>query len=282
MQPPGFLVVECFADPQLLPITTIPINITTHKAIFRAFLFVINIPFLVTLQIYILITMESLSYCKIAVMTLLSVIDVALDWLLHLDKHLQALVAEYKSFTYVILFLIVFVETGLVVMPLLPGDSLLFAAGSIAAMDNTLNIFILIPLLICAALLGDNINYFIGSKFGTKVFDLNWKLLKREYLERTEQFYEKHGGYTLIMARFVPIVRTFAPFAAGLGTMSYRKFIGYCISGAVLWVTSISSAGYFFGKLPWVQKNFELVVFGIIGISLLPIVFQAIKTKVSK
>lgn len=282
MQPPGFLVVECFADPQLLPITTIPINITTHKAIFRAFLFVINIPFLVTLQIYILITMESLSYCKIAVMTLLSVIDVALDWLLHLDKHLQALVAEYKSFTYVILFLIVFVETGLVVMPLLPGDSLLFAAGSIAAMDNTLNIFILIPLLICAALLGDNINYFIGSKFGTKVFDLNWKLLKREYLERTEQFYEKHGGYTLIMARFVPIVRTFAPFAAGLGTMSYRKFIGYCISGAVLWVTSISSAGYFFGKLPWVQKNFELVVFGIIGISLLPIVFQAIKAKVSK
>lgn len=282
MQPPGFLVVECFADPQLLPITTIPINITAHKAIFRAFLFVINIPFLVTIQIYILITMESLSYCKIAVMTLLSVIDVALDWLLHLDKHLQALVAEYKSFTYVILFLIVFVETGLVVMPLLPGDSLLFAAGSIAAMDNTLNIFILIPLLICAALLGDNINYFIGSKFGTKVFDLNWKLLKREYLERTEQFYEKHGGYTLIMARFVPIVRTFAPFAAGLGTMSYRKFIGYCISGAVLWVTSISSAGYFFGKLPWVQKNFELVVFGIIGISLLPIVFQAIKAKVSK
>lgn len=282
MQPPGFLVVECFADPQLLPITTIPINITAHKAIFRAFLFVINIPFLVTIQIYILITMESLSYCKIAVMTLLSVIDVALDWLLHLDKHLQALVAEYKSFTYVILFLIVFVETGLVVMPLLPGDSLLFAAGSIAAMENTLNIFILIPLLICAALLGDNINYFIGSKFGTKVFDLNWKLLKREYLERTEQFYEKHGGYTLIMARFVPIVRTFAPFAAGLGTMSYRKFIGYCISGAVLWVTSISSAGYFFGKLPWVQKNFELVVFGIIGISLLPIVFQVIKAKVSK
>jgi membrane-associated protein len=226
--------------------------------------------------------MESLSYCKIAVMTLLSILDVAVDWLLHLDKHLQALVAEYKSFTYVILFLIVFVETGLVVMPLLPGDSLLFAAGSIAAMDNTLNIFILIPLLIGAALLGDNINYFIGSKFGTKVFDLNWKLLKREYLERTEQFYEKHGGYTLIMARFVPIVRTFAPFAAGLGTMSYKKFIGYCISGAVLWVTSISTAGYFFGKLPWVQKNFELVVFGIIGISLLPIVFQAFKAKFSK
>jgi membrane-associated protein len=282
LQPPGFLGVECLADPQLLPITTTPSIITNQTANLWAFLFVINIAFLVSLQIYILITMESLSYCKIAVMTLLSFLDVAVDWLLHLDKHLQALVAEYKSFTYVILFLIVFVETGLVVMPLLPGDSLLFAAGSIAAMDNTLNIFILIPLLIGAALLGDNINYFIGSKFGTKVFDLNWKLLKREYLERTEQFYEKHGGYTLIMARFVPIVRTFAPFAAGLGTMSYKKFIGYCISGAVLWVTSISTAGYFFGKLPWVQKNFELVVFGIIGISLLPIVFQAFKAKFSK
>ncbi len=282
MQPPGFLGVECLADPQLLPIITTPSIITNQTANLWAFLFVINIAFLVSLQIYILITMESLSYCKIAVMTLLSFLDVAVDWLLHLDKHLQALVAEYKSFTYVILFLIVFVETGLVVMPLLPGDSLLFAAGSIAAMDNTLNIFILIPLLIGAALLGDNINYFIGSKFGTKVFDLNWKLLKREYLERTEQFYEKHGGYTLIMARFVPIVRTFAPFAAGLGTMSYKKFIGYCISGAVLWVTSISTAGYFFGKLPWVQKNFELVVFGIIGISLLPIVFQAFKAKFSK
>ena len=282
MQPPGFLGVECLADPQLLPIITTPSIITNQTANLWAFLFVINIAILVSLQIYILITMESLSYCKIAVMTLLSFLDVAVDWLLHLDKHLQALVAEYKSFTYVILFLIVFVETGLVVMPLLPGDSLLFAAGSIAAMDNTLNIFILIPLLIGAALLGDNINYFIGSKFGTKVFDLNWKLLKREYLERTEQFYEKHGGYTLIMARFVPIVRTFAPFAAGLGTMSYKKFIGYCISGAVLWVTSISTAGYFFGKLPWVQKNFELVVFGIIGISLLPIVFQAFKAKFSK
>ncbi len=282
MHPPGFLAVECLADPQLLPITITPSNSNIQAVNRRTFLFVTNIAFLVSLQIYILITMESLSYCKIAVMTLLSIIDVALDWLLHLDKHLQALVGEYKNFTYVILFLIVFVETGLVVMPLLPGDSLLFAAGSIAAMDNTLNIFILIPLLIIAALLGDNLNYFIGSKFGTRVFDLNWKLLKREYLERTEQFYEKHGGYTLIMARFVPIVRTFAPFAAGLGTMSYRKFIGYCISGAVLWVTTISSAGYFFGKLPWVSKNFELVVFGIIGISLLPIVYQAIKVKFNK
>ena len=175
-------------------------------------------------------------------MTLISILDFAKDWLLHLDDKLNYLVGEYKNLTYLILFAIVFVETGLVVMPLLPGDSLLFAAGSIAAMDgHPLNIFVLIPLLIVAALLGDNTNYFIGSKLGIKVFDLKWKLLKREYLEQTEAFYEKHGGYTLIMARFVPIVRTFAPFAAGLGSMTYKKFIGYCIAGAVLWVTSVGT-----------------------------------------
>jgi membrane-associated protein len=168
-------------------------------------------------------------------------------------------------------------------MPLLPGDSLLFAAGSIAAMDgHPLNIFVLIPLLIVAALLGDNTNYFIGSKLGIKVFDLKWKLLKREYLEQTEAFYEKHGGYTLIMARFVPIVRTFAPFAAGLGSMTYKKFIGYCIAGAVLWVTSITTLGYLLGSIPWVHDHFETVVFGIIGISILPILYNAVKAKFSK
>ena len=156
-------------------------------------------------------------------MTYLSIIDIASDWLFHLDEKLEILVQDYRYVTYFILFAIVFTETGLVVMPLLPGDSLLFAAGSIAALDNTLNIFILIPLLILAALLGDNTNYLIGSKIGIRIFDLNWKLLKREYLTQTEEFYEKHGGYTLIMARFVPIVRTFAPFAAGMGTMTYKK-----------------------------------------------------------
>lgn len=215
-------------------------------------------------------------------MTLLSIVTVALDWLLHLDKHLQAIVSEYKNLTYIILFAIVFAETGLVILPLLPGDSLLFAAGSIAAMDNTLNIAILIPLLICAALLGDNINYLVGSKLGTRVFDLKIKLLKREYLERTEAFYEKHGGSTLIMARFVPIVRTFAPFAAGIGTMSYKKFITFCITGAVLWVTSITYLGYKFGGIPIIKNNFELVVFGIIGISLLPMIYQALKHKFKK
>ena len=216
-------------------------------------------------------------------MTLISILDFAKDWLLHLDDKLNYLVGEYKNLTYLILFAIVFVETGLVVMPLLPGDSLLFAAGSIAAMDgHPLNIFVLIPLLIVAALLGDNTNYFIGSKLGIKVFDLKWKLLKREYLEQTEAFYEKHGGYTLIMARFVPIVRTFAPFAAGLGSMTYKKFIGYCIAGAVLWVTSITTLGYLLGSIPWVHDHFETVVFGIIGISLLPILYNAVKAKFSK
>ena len=210
---------------------------------------------------------------------LLSLIELAKDWVLHLDEKLEWLVGEYQTLTYLILFLIVFVETGLVVMPLLPGDSLLFAAGSIAALDGTLNIAILIPLLIVAALLGDNTNYFIGSRFGVRVFDLNWKLLKREYLERTETFYEKHGGYTLIMARFVPIVRTFAPFAAGLGTMKYRTFLMYCIAGAVLWVSSISTLGYVLGSHPWVKGHFETVVFGIIGISLLPVLWQALKSK---
>ena len=210
---------------------------------------------------------------------LLSLIELAKDWVLHLDEKLEWLVGEYQTLTYLILFLIVFVETGLVVMPLLPGDSLLFAAGSIAALDGTLNIAILIPLLIVAALLGDNTNYFIGSRFGVRIFDLNWKLLKREYLERTETFYEKHGGYTLIMARFVPIVRTFAPFAAGLGTMKYRTFLMYCIAGAVLWVSSISTLGYVLGSHPWVKAHFETVVFGIIGISLLPVLWQALKSK---
>jgi membrane-associated protein len=167
-------------------------------------------------------------------------------------------------------------------MPILPGDSLLFAAGSIAAIDNTLNIFYLIPLLIVAALLGDNTNYLVGSKIGVRVFDLKWKLLKREYLEKTEQFYEKHGGYTLIMARFVPIVRTFAPFAAGMGTMTYKKFLFYCVTGAILWVTSITTLGYKVGKIPVVKNNFEIVVFAIIGLSVLPMVYQFIKTKWGK
>lgn len=215
-------------------------------------------------------------------MAVLNIFASLLDWFLHLDQHLQALVGEYKSLTYWILFAIIFVETGLVIMPFLPGDSLLFAAGSIAALDNTLNIYILIPLLILAALLGDHTNYFIGSKMGVKIFDLKIKFLKKEYLERTEKFYEKYGGQTLIIARFVPIVRTFAPFAAGIGTMTYKKFIVFCISGAILWVSLLTTAGYIFGQQPWVKKHFELVIFAIIGLSILPMIVQYLKAKFSK
>jgi len=216
-------------------------------------------------------------------MTILNIFSDGLHFITHLNDYLNDWIREYGNWLYAILFLIVFVETGLVVMPLLPGDSLLFAAGALAANPaNEFSIFILIPLLIAAALLGDNTNYYIGSRIGVRIFDLKWKLLKREYLDQTHAFYEKHGGKTLIMARFVPIVRTFAPFAAGLGTMGYRKFIGYCIAGAVLWVCSISIAGYLLGSNEWVMKNFEKVVLGIIFISICPMIFQFLKSKFSK
>ena len=216
-------------------------------------------------------------------MTLLNIFSDGLHFITHLNDYLNVWIREYGNWLYAILFLIVFVETGLVVMPLLPGDSLLFAAGALAANPaNEFSILILIPLLIAAALLGDNTNYYIGSRIGVRIFDLKWKLLKREYLDQTHAFYEKHGGKTLIMARFVPIVRTFAPFAAGLGTMGYRKFIGYCIAGAVLWVCSISIAGYLLGSNEWVMKNFEKVVLGIIFISICPMIFQFLKSKFSK
>lgn len=213
-------------------------------------------------------------------MTMLNIFTDGLHFITHLNDYLQTWMQEYGSWLYGILFLIVFVETGLVVMPFLPGDSLLFAAGALAANPaNEFSLAILIPLLIAAALMGDNVNYMVGSKIGVRIFDLKWKLLKREYLDQTHSFFEKHGGKAIILARFVPIVRTFAPFAAGLGTMTYKKFITFCITGAVLWVCSISTAGYLLGTNPWVQKNFEIVVFAIIGISLLPVVFQVVKTK---
>jgi membrane-associated protein len=216
-------------------------------------------------------------------MTILNIFSDGLHFLTHLNEYLNSWMQEYGNWLYGILFLIVFVETGLVVMPFLPGDSLLFAAGALAANPaNDFSIYILIPLLIAAALLGDNTNYFVGSKIGVRIFDLKWRLLKREYLDQTHAFYEKHGGKALIMARFVPIVRTFAPFAAGLGTMTYRKFIGYCVAGAVLWVCSISIAGYLLGSNPWIQKNFEKVVLGIIFISILPMIFQVLKSKLAK
>ncbi len=205
------------------------------------------------------------------------------DFLLHLDKYLDLWANEYGILLYAILFLIVFTETGLIVMPLLPGDSLLFAAGALAARDtNELSVAVIIPLLIVAALLGDNVNYFVGRKFGTQIKSRERILFfKREYIEETEKFYAKHGGRTVIMARFIPIVRTIAPFVAGAGNMTYSTYIKNCILGAVLWVVSITLVGYFFGNIPFVQKNFELVVFGIVGLSLMPILVQFVKQKMA-
>jgi membrane-associated protein len=204
-----------------------------------------------------------------------------IDIFLHLDKHLFEIVQEYGTLTYVILFLIVFTETGLVIMPLLPGDSLLFAAGAIAANETTgLNVWLIIIILIIAALLGDNVNYFIGKKFGGEIKKREKILfLKREYLEKTEAFYEKHGGSTVIMARFIPIVRTVAPFVAGAGSMNYNRYIGFCVLGALLWVPSLTLLGYFFGNLEFVKNNFELVIFAIIGLSIFPMILQYIKSK---
>ncbi|KAA0991150.1 DedA family protein [Dyadobacter aurulentus] len=207
-----------------------------------------------------------------------------IDIFLHLDKHLFDIVQEYGTLTYLILFLIVFTETGLVIMPLLPGDSLLFAAGAIAANESTgLNVWLIIILLIIAALLGDNLNYFVGKKLGGEIKKRERILfLKREYLEKTEAFYEKHGGSTVIMARFIPIVRTVAPFVAGAGSMNYSKYIIYCVLGALLWVPALTLLGFFFGNMEIVKKNFELVIFAIIGLSILPMIFGYFKSKFAK
>ncbi|MEI7663977.1 MAG: DedA family protein [Bacteroidota bacterium] len=206
-----------------------------------------------------------------------------IDIILHIDVHLQQWVTDYRSLTYLFLFVIIFMETGLVVTPFLPGDSLLFSAGMVAAMTgNPLNIAILIPLLILAAFSGDNTNYFIGRLLGKTVYEKNYRLIRREYLDKTHAFYEKHGGKTLIIARFMPIIRTFAPFVAGVGTMRYLRFISFSIAGNVLWVVSFSLAGYFFGNIPMVKHNFTLVVLGIILISMLPMIIAVVKKVLAK
>lgn len=202
-----------------------------------------------------------------------------IDFILHVDKHLQEFILEYDNLIYAILFIIIFIETGLVVMPFLPGDSLLFAAGMIAA-QGSLNLALLIPLLLVATFSGDNTNYFIGRFFGHKALEIKLfgkNLVKKEHLDKTHAFYEKHGAKTIILARFVPIVRTFAPFVAGVGTMVYRTFILYSLSGAFLWVVGISLAGYFLGDIPLVKDNFETVVILIVLISIMPIIIQFVK-----
>lgn len=207
-----------------------------------------------------------------------------LDFILHINQHLDALVAEYGTTIYAILFLIIFVETGLVVMPFLPGDSLLFAVGAICARPGSdLSIGIVILLLFVAAVLGDNLNYFIGRFASTKVVNLKLfgrRLVKQEYLDSTQQFFQKHGTKAIIMARFVPIVRTFTPFVAGVGKMDYKgKFLPYDIAGGALWISSMSLSGYFLGNLPFFQQHFEAVVLGIIVLSISPMIFAFIRSK---
>jgi membrane-associated protein len=193
---------------------------------------------------------------------------------------LSHIISVYGVLVYAILFLIIFVETGVVVMPLLPGDSLLFSIGLIAATTGEINIFYIIPLLVIAALMGDNLNYFIGRKFGNIVQSKEQILfLKKTHIEETEAYFAKHGTKTIILARFIPIVRTIAPFVAGAGEMKYRTYVTYCVIGAVLWVSSITFLGYFLGEVAWVKSNFEKVVLGIVFISVLPIVIKLFKRK---
>ena len=202
-----------------------------------------------------------------------------IDFILHIDQHLTELAAQYGAWIYGILFLIIFCETGLVVMPLLPGDSLLFAAGSIAAIGK-MNIHLMVVLLIIAAILGDAVNFMVGKYFGEKLFsNPNSKIFKQSHLQKTQQFYAKHGGKTIILARFIPIVRTFAPFVAGMGHMSYHHFLAYNVIGGVLWVTIFSYLGYFFGNLPIVKDNLSLVLVAIIVLSILPGIVEIIRHK---
>lgn len=206
-----------------------------------------------------------------------------IDFILHIDKHLVDIVNNYQTWTYLILFVIVFCETGLVVTPFLPGDSLLFAAGAVAALPgNPINVYTIVSLLMVAAFVGDNTNYFIGKILGHKVYEKNFKLIKREYLDKTHAFYEKHGGKTLVIARFMPIIRTFAPFVAGVGDMMYRKFIVFCVIGNILWVNLFVFAGYFIGNRPFIKKNFSLVIFMIIFVSLIPSLVAVAKQIIAK
>jgi membrane-associated protein len=203
-----------------------------------------------------------------------------LDIFLHVDHYLSQIVSQFGVWTYVILFLIIFAETGLVVTPFLPGDSLLFAAGAIAALPAAgLNIWVLIVVLIAAAILGDTVNYWIGHWVGPKAFSGKSRFLKKEYLDRTNAFYEKHGGKTIILARFVPIVRTFAPFVAGIGAMNYSKFIVYNVVGGIVWVTMFTLLGYFFGNVPFIQKNFEYAIIAIVLLSLAPAIYEILAEK---
>ena len=204
-----------------------------------------------------------------------------IDLFLHLDKHLNEIILQYGAVTYAILFLVIFAETGFVFTPFLPGDSLLFAAGTFAAIGS-FNVHLLFIILSAAAIIGDSVNYLIGHYIGMKLFEKKSRFLKKEYLDRTHQFYEKHGGKTIILARFIPIVRTFAPFVAGIGAMTYSKFIVYNIAGGIIWCALFIYGGYFFGNLSFVKNNFSLVIIAIIIISVLPMLIEYLRHKSAK
>lgn len=208
----------------------------------------------------------------------MELISTLISIFLHLDKFLGNIINQYGTLTYIILFVVIFCETGLVVTPFLPGDSLIFAAGTFAAM-NALNPWVLFFLLVVAAVGGDALNYWIGNKIGPRAYTGEIKLIKKEYIDKTHAFFEKHGGKTIFLARFVPIVRTFAPFVAGIGEMTYGYFLRYNLIGGVAWVFIFLSLGYFFGTLPFVQKNFELVIIAIIMISVVPMVIEWLKAR---
>ncbi len=203
-------------------------------------------------------------------------VKMLVDLFLHLDVHLSAIITQYGVWTYGLLFVVIFIETGLVVTPFLPGDSLLFAAGTFAALGS-LNIGFLFLLLAAAAVLGDTVNYWIGHFIGDRAYNIKW--IKREYLERTQHFFDKYGKSTIFLARFVPIVRTFAPFVAGIGQMSYPTFISYNIFGGIVWVALFTFAGYFFGNIPFIREHFSLVVMAIVLISIVPMIVEAIKAR---
>ncbi len=195
---------------------------------------------------------------------------------LHLDEYMANIISQYGTWTYAILFLVIFMETGFVVTPFLPGDSLLFAAGTFAALGS-MNVWLLMGLLIVAAIGGDTVNYWIGHYLGDRAYNIRW--IKKEYLDRTHAFFEKHGGKTIFLARFVPIVRTFAPFVAGMGHMSYGYFFSYNVFGGIVWVLLFTLLGYFFGNIPFVKQNFELVIIAIILVSVVPAVWEALKAR---
>ncbi len=209
----------------------------------------------------------------------MDIIKSIIDFILHIDGHLADIVSQYGTWIYAILFAIIFCETGLVVTPFLPGDSLLFAAGALAASTGKMSVLVLWGLLALAAILGDAVNYFIGKRVGKGIFRPGNRILKPEYLHKTEQFYEKHGNKTIILARFVPIVRTFAPFVAGVGNMNYSRFATYNVVGGLLWVTLFLFTGFLFGNIPFVKENFEFVTIGIVLVSVLPMVLEVLKAR---